>query len=71
MTILGFDKPLYILPFDHRGSFQKKMFGWDGALSAQQTAALAAFFRKAARKLFLRNNRSRNGNKHGETSLRR
>src|SRR4030081_3291297 len=42
MTNLGFDKPLYILPFDHRGSFQKKMFGWDGALSAEQTAEIAA-----------------------------
>src|SRR6202171_5772721 len=42
MTNLGFDKPLYILPFDHLGSFQKKMFGWDGALSAQQTAEIAA-----------------------------
>ncbi len=42
MTILGFDKPLYILPFDHRGSFQKKLFGWYGALSAQQTAEIAA-----------------------------
>jgi 5-dehydro-2-deoxygluconokinase len=42
MTNLGFDKPLYILPFDHRGSFQKKMFGWDGTLSAQQTAEIAA-----------------------------
>jgi 5-dehydro-2-deoxygluconokinase len=42
MTNLGFDKPLYILPFDHRGSFQKRMFGWDGALSAQQTAEIAA-----------------------------
>jgi 5-dehydro-2-deoxygluconokinase len=42
MTILGFDKPLYILPFDHRGSFQKKMFGWDGTLSTQQTAEIAA-----------------------------
>jgi 5-dehydro-2-deoxygluconokinase len=42
MTILGFDKPLYILPFDHRGSFQEKMFGWVGALSAQQTAEIAA-----------------------------
>jgi 5-dehydro-2-deoxygluconokinase len=28
MTSPGFDKPVYILPFDHRGSFQKKMFGW-------------------------------------------
>ena len=30
---LGFDKLLYILLVDHRGSFQKKMFGWDGALT--------------------------------------
>jgi myo-inositol catabolism protein IolC len=42
MTTLGFDKRLYILPFDHRGSFQKKMFGWDGELSSQQTAEIAA-----------------------------
>jgi myo-inositol catabolism protein IolC len=42
MTTLGFDQPLYVLPFDHRGSFQKKMFGWDGALSPQQTAEIAA-----------------------------
>ena len=38
----GFDKPLYILPFDHRGSFQKKLFGWDGSLTAGQTAEIAA-----------------------------
>src|SRR5882762_9412878 len=42
MTTLGFDKPLYILPFDHRGSFQTKMFGWKGALTAEQTAEIAA-----------------------------
>jgi myo-inositol catabolism protein IolC len=42
MTTLGFDKPLYILPFDHRGSFQKKMFGWQGALTQEQTAEIAA-----------------------------
>ena len=41
MTTIGFDKPLYILPFDHRGSFQKKMFGWDGELTQQQTAEIA------------------------------
>jgi myo-inositol catabolism protein IolC len=41
MTI-GFDKPLYILPFDHRGSFQTKMFGWSGSLTAAQTAEIAA-----------------------------
>jgi 5-dehydro-2-deoxygluconokinase len=42
MTTIGFDKPLYILPFDHRGSFQVKMFGWKGALTAEQTAEIAA-----------------------------
>src|SRR6266852_1094196 len=42
MTAVGFDKPLYVLPFDHRGSFQKKMFGWDGELSSQQTSEIAA-----------------------------
>jgi myo-inositol catabolism protein IolC len=39
---LGFDRPLYILPFDHRGSFQKKLFGWEGALTMEQTAEIAA-----------------------------
>jgi len=34
MKTLGFDKPLYILPFDHRGSFQTKLFGWPGTLTA-------------------------------------
>ena len=28
MTPRGYDRPLYILPFDHRGSFETKMFGW-------------------------------------------
>ena len=40
--MLGFTQPLYILPFDHRGSFQKKMFGWEGVLSAEQTTEIAA-----------------------------
>lgn len=38
---LGYDRPLYILPFDHRGSFQKKMFGWPGELTPEQTAEMA------------------------------
>jgi 5-dehydro-2-deoxygluconokinase len=38
---IGYDQPLYVLPFDHRGSFQTKMFGWKGALSAEQTAEIA------------------------------
>jgi 5-dehydro-2-deoxygluconokinase len=41
MTSIGFNEPLYILPFDHRGSFQPKMFGWTGMLSADQTAEIA------------------------------
>ncbi len=39
---VGFDRPLYILPFDHRGSFQTKMFGWKGTLTDAQTAEIAA-----------------------------
>lgn len=38
----GFDRPLYIQPFDHRGSFESGMFGWHGALNAEQTAKIAA-----------------------------
>ena len=37
----GYDRPLYILPFDHRGSFQTKMFGWESLLSDAQTAEIA------------------------------
>lgn len=39
---LGYDRPLYVLPFDHRGSFTSKMFGWKGALSPEQVAEAAA-----------------------------
>src|SRR5438270_990120 len=42
MIARGFDKPLYIQPFDHRGSFETGMFGWKGALSPEQTAQIAA-----------------------------
>ena len=38
----GYDRPFYIQPFDHRGSFQKKMFGWMGTLTEAQTAEIAA-----------------------------
>jgi 5-dehydro-2-deoxygluconokinase len=41
MTI-GFDQPLYLLPFDHRESFETKLFGWEGALSAEHTAEISA-----------------------------
>src|SRR4029077_14006609 len=39
---IGYDKPLYIQPFDHRGSFQTKMFGWKGKLTEEQKAQMAA-----------------------------
>src|SRR2546421_2982949 len=42
MTAIGFDEPLYILPVDHTGSFQTKMFGWTGTLSPEQTAEIAS-----------------------------
>jgi myo-inositol catabolism protein IolC len=42
MIIRGYEKPLYILPFDHRGSFETGMFGWKGELTAEQTAQIAA-----------------------------
>jgi myo-inositol catabolism protein IolC len=38
---LGFDGKLYILAFDHRGSFQKKMFGIDGEPTPEQTETIA------------------------------
>jgi myo-inositol catabolism protein IolC len=38
---LGYDGKLYILAFDHRGSFQKKMFGIAGDPSPEETATIA------------------------------
>jgi myo-inositol catabolism protein IolC len=38
---LGYDQRLYILAADHRGSFQKKMFGISGEPNAEETARIA------------------------------
>jgi 5-dehydro-2-deoxygluconokinase len=38
---LGYDKSLYILAFDHRGSFQKKMFGITDDPSPEQTDTIS------------------------------
>src|SRR6187402_2317860 len=38
---LGYDGKLYILAFDHRGSFQKKMFGIEGQPSAEETERIS------------------------------
>jgi myo-inositol catabolism protein IolC len=39
---LGYNRRLYILPFDHRASFQTGVFGWKGPLTADQTARVVA-----------------------------
>jgi myo-inositol catabolism protein IolC len=42
MTLaLGYDASLYILAFDHRGSFQKKMFGIAGDPTPEQTETIS------------------------------
>src|SRR6266511_4630089 len=38
---LGYDSPLYILAFDHRGSFQKKFFGIQGEPTPEETATIS------------------------------
>jgi myo-inositol catabolism protein IolC len=38
---LGYDGKLYFLAFDHRGSFQKKMFGIEGDPTAEETERIA------------------------------
>ena len=38
---LGYDGPLYILAFDHRGSFQKKFFGVTGEPTAQEVERIS------------------------------
>jgi len=38
---LGYNGKLYILAFDHRGSFQKKMFGIEGDPSPEETEQIA------------------------------
>jgi 5-dehydro-2-deoxygluconokinase len=39
---LGYSRPLYILPFDHRASFEKGLYGWSGTLSPEQTETIAS-----------------------------
>lgn len=39
----GYDKELLVLPFDHRASFQEKMFGIHGVPTAEQTALVASY----------------------------
>jgi 5-dehydro-2-deoxygluconokinase len=38
----GYDRPLYVLPFDHRESFETKLFGWEPPLGSAQAAEIAS-----------------------------
>ncbi|MDT3672154.1 MAG: DUF2090 domain-containing protein [Aromatoleum sp.] len=38
----GYDRQLYILPFDHRASFESRMFGWTAPFSDAQIEEIAA-----------------------------
>src|SRR2546421_973296 len=38
---LGYDKPLYVLAFDHRGSFQKKFFGITGEPNPEEAERIS------------------------------
>lgn len=43
-STLGFSRDLFILPFDHRGSFQEKLFGIKGRQpNAEETAEIASY----------------------------
>jgi myo-inositol catabolism protein IolC len=42
MMDLGYTQPLYILPFDHRSSFEKGLYGFTPPLSPTQAATVAA-----------------------------
>jgi 5-dehydro-2-deoxygluconokinase len=38
----GYDRPLYILPFDHRESFETKLYGWEPPLGPAQAAEIVS-----------------------------
>jgi myo-inositol catabolism protein IolC len=39
---LGYDQPLYVLPFDHRHSYVSQVFGFEEPLTAEQIAEVTA-----------------------------
>ena len=43
---LGFDKPLYILPFDHRGSFQEDSAGCGRGRDRSPLPGMGGHFRE-------------------------
>ena len=41
----GYERPLYLLPFDHRGSFQKELLGIPGVPTPEQAATIREYKR--------------------------
>jgi hypothetical protein len=39
---LGYDAPLFVLPFDQRSSFERGLFGFKSPLTEDQTATVIA-----------------------------
>src|SRR5260221_8352866 len=39
--IAGYTKPLYVLPFDHCGTYVSGLFGWKEPLNVEQMVAVA------------------------------
>ncbi|MGA2254392.1 MAG: DUF2090 domain-containing protein [Thermoguttaceae bacterium] len=39
---IGYEKPLYVLRFDHRATFSKEMFGWQEPLSPEQKTEIGS-----------------------------
>jgi hypothetical protein len=46
--MLGYDKPLYLMAFDHRGSFEHDLFGATEPVSAQVRDGIIAVKETAA-----------------------
>ena len=71
---LAYNKDLYVQPFDHCGSFQVKLFGWEGALTDAQTAEIAAteqvIFWEPLVGLRAKKNLPRDGRRRDSSSLR-
>lgn len=42
-TTVGFTRDLWVMPFDHRGSFQAKLFGITGTPTDEQTREIASY----------------------------
>jgi len=41
MMMNEYDKPLYVLPFDHSAAFETRMFGSQSALAPGQSAPIS------------------------------